>query len=336
MVAETRAALSLVPLLIACACGRAPAPAPTGSASAQQAAPSAQVAKGPVAAVSATAPVPSSASGYACTELPLLEYYKAAGIVLEHSPTHLKLHLLINLHALDCGAPDATGHNLVVALALEPAGEHCWVRGGSVDATPFGLEYEPQEAWRDELRPDGAIDLAATDPSDAVLRAVTTPRALVLKPDGYWLFEDVKPGAPLHTRLPDEKDPGCCYGFTGAGVHNWEYEYAPPFSVSLAWDEAERTRSNAWTTRFNVWATRSGLRHRLGLLVRRGFNLRASDRVAIEPAGKQQPMAATVRVTMLNRADELEYAVLQFSRKPCDTCVDGVSGWWLWKASNSD
>jgi hypothetical protein len=47
-------------------------------------------------------------------------------------------------------------------------------------------------------------------------------------------------------------------------------------------------------------------------------------------------MAATVRVTALNRADEPVSAVLQFSRKPCATCVDGVSGWWLWKASNAD
>jgi hypothetical protein len=170
-----------------------------------------------VAALPGTSAVATGPS-YACTELPLLSYYQAAGAVLEQSPNHLKLHLLIDLHGLDCGAPDATGHHLEVNLAVEGEGEHCWVRGGSVKATPFGLEYAAQKAWQDELRPDEAVDLAAVDPSDAVLRAVTTPRALILTPGGYWLFEDVKPGAPLHPRLPGEDEQGCCYGFTAGST----------------------------------------------------------------------------------------------------------------------
>jgi hypothetical protein len=330
MVRETRTAMGLVPILVACACARTPTPAPAGSSSAPKATPPAPLVSAPVVAARASARAVVTAPSYACTELPLLDYYQAGGAVLEQSPSHLKLHLLINLHALDCPAPDATGHNLEVDLVVEGEGEHCWVRGGSVKATPFGLEYEPQKAWHDELRPDGAVDLAAVDPSDAVLRAVTTPRALVLTPDDYWLFEDVKPGAPLYPRLQGEDDQSCCYGFTGAATQHWEYEYAPQFSVAHApSDETERTR-------FNVWATRSGLRHRLGLLVRHGFDLRASDRVAIELAGTGQPMAATARVTALNRNDELVSAVLQFSRKPCATCIDGVSGWWLWKATGSE
>lgn len=315
-------------LLVACACARAPSPAPAGSSSARKAAPPAPLVSAPGVAARTSASAGVTAPSYACTELPLLYYYQAAGAVLEQSPTHLKLDLLINLHAMDCGAPDATGHTLLVDLALEPEGEHCWVRGGSVKATPFGLEYEPAKAWHDELRPDGAIDLAAGDPSNAVLRAVTTPRALMLTPDNYWLFEDVKPGAPLRPRLPDE-DESCCYGFTGAATQHWQYEYAPQFSVQPALDDAERTR-------FNVWATRSGMRHRLPQLVRRGFNLRANDRLAIEFDGKEPALAATVRLSFLNRADELELAVLQFSRKPCASCIDGISGWWLWKASNAD
>lgn len=172
---ESRAALGLGALLLA-ACGRAPNPVPAGSASALQVMVP-PTASAPVVAAQAAAS--ASAPSFACTELPLLEYYQASGAVLEHTPTHLKLHLLINLHASDCPAPDATGDNLVVDLALEPEGEHCWVRSGSVHATPFGLEYDPQkDAWQDELRPDGAIDLASADPSDAVLRAVTTPRAV--------------------------------------------------------------------------------------------------------------------------------------------------------------
>jgi hypothetical protein len=328
MMLETRAARGLGLFLITCACARAPTPAPAGSSAVPKATPPAPLLSAPVVAARASAKAVVTAPSYACTELPLLDYYQAGGAVLEQSPTHLKLQLLIDLHQLDCPAPDATGHNLVVDLAVEGEGEHCWVRGGSVKATPFGLEYELQKAWQDELRPEGAVDLAAVDPSNAVLRAVTTPRALVLTPDDYWLFEDVKPGAPLHPRLQGEDDQSCCYGFTGAATQYWEYEYAPAFSVGPS-DEAERTR-------FNVWATRSGLRHRLAQLVRRGFDLRASDRVAIELAGTGQPMAATVRVTATNRADELDYAVLQFSRKPCVSCLDGVSGWWLWKATGTE
>lgn len=328
MLVEVRSTPRLVLVFLAWGCSRAPSPLPAAAVSLQQARVAAAV-SAPVVAALASDSAAGTPPSYACTELPLLSYYQAAGAVLQQSPTHLKLDLLINLHASDCGAPDATGHTLVVDLALEPEGEHCWVRSGSVDATPFGLEYEPQKAWRDELRPDGAIDLAAVDPSDAVLRAVTTPRAVVLTPLNYWLFEDVKPGAPLHPSLPDESE-DCCFGFTGAATQHWEYEYAPSFSVNPApSDEAARTR-------FNVWGTRSGLRHRLALLVRHGFDLRARDRVAIELPDTGQPLAATVRVTALNRDNELEHAVLLFSRKPCATCVDGVSGWWLWKASNTD
>jgi len=319
--------LRVVLTLAACGCGRAPAPPPAGSASGQPVAkPVAALVSVPVAAASARGG--AAVQNYACTELPLLSYYRAAGAVQDHTPTRLKLALRIDLHALDCGAPDATGHTLEVDLALEAEHEHCWVRSGSVKATPFGLEYEAQEPWQDELRPDGRVDLARVDPRDAVLRGVTTPRALLLTPEQYWLFEDVKPGAPLRQSLPDESGLGCCFGFTGAGVHNWDYEYAPHFSLAPPpSDEPER---NA----FNAWATRSGLRHQLEALVRDGFNLAPRDHVLIELAETEPSLAATVGVHGWHPAAEGEInAVLQFSRKACATCLDGVSGWWLWKAS---
>lgn len=327
MVPETRAAWGLAPILIACACGRAPAPTPTpapaGSASAHKATAPAQVKRAPVTAAAA-------AMSFACTELPLLSYYRAAGAVKEQTPTRLKLDLRIDLHSLDCGAPDATGHNLEVDLALEPEGEHCWVRSGSVKATPFGLEYEPWEAWHDEIRPDAPVDLAGVEPADVVLRGVSTPNAVVLTSTRYWLFEHVKPGAPLHQRLEEEGDKGCCFGFTGAATQHWEYEYAPQFSYDSPWsDESELAR-------FNVWATRSGLRHQLESLVRRGLRLAPRDRVAIELAGKEPPLAATVRLRVRRPGEGEAALALQFSRKPCATCIDGVSGWWLWKATSAE
>lgn len=327
MVAETRSAWGLLLVVLGCGCGRAPSPAPTGSASARTTQPAPTAASAPVAAVSAS--VSAAAPSYACTELPLLSYYRAAGAVLEQTPTVLKLDLAIDLHSLDCGAPDATGHNLVVDLALEPVGEHCWVRSGAVRATPFGAYGEPRKAWHDELRPDGPVDLAGANPADAVLRGVNTSHALVLTSERYWLFEEVKPGAPLHQQLPNEEQ-GCCYGFTGAATQHWEYEYAPQFSLLSPLSDENQLQG------FNVWATRSGLRHQLELLVRRGFPLVARDRVTIELARQEPPLAATVRLSARDPVDGKIGAVLQFSRKPCATCIDGVSGWWLWKASRTD
>ena len=216
----------------------------------------------------------------------------------------------------------------MVELAIEAEGEHCWLRRGAVTAKPFGLEYDPQrQPWRDELRVQGPFDLALVDPGNVLLHGVATNRVLMLTPVLYWLFEDVKPGAKLHAQLQGEDEQGCCFGFTGAAAVGWQYEHAGSdfYGSSPPSDERQRTA-------FNTWATHSGLRHHLETLVRRGFRLTADEQVTIELRGEPRPLEATVRISPLHPTADDSVTVLQFSRKPCATCRDGVSGWWLWKA----
>ena len=277
---------------------------------------------------SASAPA-AAAPSFGCDALPLLGAYRAAGVVLEQSASRLKLALTIDLHSLDCGAPDGYGEKLSLELEIAAEGEHCWLRGGTVAATPFGFERGDEKPWSDELRVDGTVDLALVEPPDVVLRGAATPRALVLTRHQYWLFEDVKPGAPLRQQLAGEDDDGkgCCFGFTSADASHWEWEHGHSVFSRTTPPASEGERAE-----FNTWATHSGLRHHLEALVRTGFRVAPDEKVVSKLAGDSRPLQVTVRVSPTNPVADDSIAVLQFSRKPCAACRDGVSGWWLWGA----
>ena len=94
----------LLLVVLAASCKRPPAPTPTGTTSAQGT---------KLGLPPAPLPTPESpgtpAASFACSELPLLGVYRAAGAVREQSDRRLKLELRIDLHSLDCGAPESAG-----------------------------------------------------------------------------------------------------------------------------------------------------------------------------------------------------------------------------------
>jgi hypothetical protein len=115
---------------------------------------------------------------------------------------------------------------------------------------------------------------------------------------------------------------------TTAGSAYWEYEhYRSGFRLgSPPLDAAERVKLNGW-------ATHHGLRHSLEVLVRRALELEGAQPIDVTLSAGSPPMAATVRIRDTESDSEQQTLLLRFSRKPCETCRDGVTGWWLWDST---
>lgn len=85
----------------------------------------------------------------------------------------------------------------------------------------------------------------------------------------------------------------------------------------------------------NRWATAAGVRDDLLRWVAEGLptqNLQTE--VALEYVGAEAPVTAVATVTLDRYLDDSvrgERFILKFSRKACETCPSGMSGWWLWE-----
>ena len=85
----------------------------------------------------------------------------------------------------------------------------------------------------------------------------------------------------------------------------------------------------------NRWATAAGVRESLLDWVAAGLPTEnKSTLVDIDYVGVESPVTAVATVTLDGYLDDSvrgERFVLKFSRKVCDTCPSGMSGWWLWE-----
>lgn len=84
----------------------------------------------------------------------------------------------------------------------------------------------------------------------------------------------------------------------------------------------------------NRWATAAGVREDLLAWVAQGLATEnRGAEVKVDYVGVESPVTAVATVTLDGYLDDSvrgERFVLKFSRKPCETCPSGMSGWWLW------
>ena len=88
----------------------------------------------------------------------------------------------------------------------------------------------------------------------------------------------------------------------------------------------------------NRWATDAGVRDNLLRWVESGLSIPAdvSTNIDIKLSGGEVPHTALVTVTLDGYLDDSvrgERFELKFSRKACDDCDTGMSGWWLYSLS---
>jgi len=161
-----------------------------------------------------------------CTSSPFLKRYFKSGLV-KFSPTGaIELRLVADLHAADCGAPDCYGTE--VRISMEP------IRAGSCQYSNAVVETEDYNNCKDEMlaKDVGKINEAfvVDGPASNILDPHLTEiklmngsktRAIVLSPDGFVYFEDVKPEGTLHPWLPsdDDNEQECCWGAFMANGH---------------------------------------------------------------------------------------------------------------------
>lgn len=153
-----------------------------------------------------------------CETPPLLRTYDAAG-QLQHLPDgRLALQLVADLHSADCGAPDCYGTNLVIQMKLQKRGKACLIRDVLVSTREFfgpGCEHAASaDNFRQEKYTHGRRqrDLANPQLKKLTLRNRDGGRAIVLWPENFFYFPEVKPGGILHARLPADDDESCCWG----------------------------------------------------------------------------------------------------------------------------
>ena len=277
-----------------------------------------------------------------CHKLPFFRIYEIEQAV-ERAGAHLVVHADIDLHALDCMAPDSYGHRMQITLALRSRDGRCEIEGATAIAEAYGRsdKHAPGAAWTNDFVVVGDPDLSSRGLERIELRDSAREEAFLLLPTEYYFFEDVPTGTALKPKLRGEDDLGCCYGYTNARTRTWYLEY---WVSPLAQAEITALEGSDLDS-FNRWATQLDLRDDLEWLTRRGFDLSPSVRVDVELGPDQPPLSATVRVREVARpsADPSPAATrrydLLFSRRKCapspasDGCAAGVSGWWLWKVA---
>lgn len=162
--------------------------------------------------------------GDACDALALLTFYSP---VRRPSRDRIVLALQSDLHAEDCRAPDAYGHEIEVTLHVEARAERCILREATMRYEPVGAVelFDPRVApgaatRRFDLTPK--IDLASPATKEVILRADV---ALVLAPGAFHFYHSVKPGDRLCGLTPDAPIAGCTYGGTNGTCSNGASEW---------------------------------------------------------------------------------------------------------------
>ncbi|WP_147448721.1 hypothetical protein [Corallococcus terminator] len=159
----------------------------------------------------------------ACASVPLFQRYARMGMVDTLPEGQVRLSVVTDAHSADCGTPDCYFTRVKAVFHLSAKGGECRVREVEVSTEEGGCIPEDQRSppRRESYFVKGAANLADPKLTRLTLRTRKGDRALIILPDNLFFFEDVKPGATLHTTLPsgDADEPECCWGASIATSH---------------------------------------------------------------------------------------------------------------------
>ncbi|MBN9686185.1 MULTISPECIES: hypothetical protein [unclassified Corallococcus] len=165
----------------------------------------------------AAAPVASP-----CAQAPLFQRYARSGMVESLPGNKVRLTAVADVHSEDCGAPDCY-FTRVRAVFHFAEGEGCQVREVKVSTEDGGCRPQGERAPKrqEAFFPKGPADVADPALAQLTLHTRKADRALILLPKNLFYFEDVKPGASLHTTLPtgEAGEDACCWGASIAEPH---------------------------------------------------------------------------------------------------------------------
>jgi len=162
----------------------------------------------------------------ACDALPILTLYRKNGALERRSATKVALHLPIDLHQADCGAPDCFGHDMWLTLTLGDDAGRCVILTAEATSTPFdtcgGPARDPALVpWRNSFAPEGRPDLGDPALDRIELRDAARGHALVLLGDNYLFYEKVTREKKLLPRLLDAESRECCGGYAYSKTSEW-------------------------------------------------------------------------------------------------------------------
>ena len=162
----------------------------------------------------------------ACDALPIFELYEKNGALERRSATEVALHLPIDLHEADCGAPDCFGHDMWLTLTLGDVAGHCVILAAEATSTPFDTCGGPASdgalaLWRNSFVTEGRPDLEAPALERIELRDDARGHALVLLANNYLFYEKVTRDKKLLPRLVDAESHECCGGYVYSKTSEW-------------------------------------------------------------------------------------------------------------------
>jgi hypothetical protein len=181
---------------------------------------------GETGAARLSAPTAVEKKSAACDALTIFELYEKNGAVVRRSAAELALHLPIDLHQADCGAPDCFGHDMWLSLRLGEEAGRCVILEAEASSTPFdscgGPTQDPKPApWRNSFVSAGRPDLADPALDRIELRDEARGHALVLLDDNYLFYEKVTREKNLLPKLVDFESSECCGGWAYSKTSEW-------------------------------------------------------------------------------------------------------------------
>ena len=159
-----------------------------------------------------------------CATLPLLDRYEQAGLLSRSGDGELQLHLVADLHSADCGAPDCYGTNVVIRMKPVVSHSQCLLKTAIIKTQDFsepncGVPESSPSTTESYVIPEGGVDLGKAGLEEVTLQNSSGTRALVIKRQNFFYFENVTADGVLHTELPAENESGCCWGATSSEAH---------------------------------------------------------------------------------------------------------------------
>ena len=172
-----------------------------------------------IAAQGAFAQPPDCASGA------FLKRYLKSGLAAFSPDGAMELRLDADLHSADCGAPDCHGTTIRISMKPIRAGS-CQYSSAIVETKDYNTCGEPVKVDLKKKIEVFLVDKAAFNVLDQKLATIklmnkSKTRAIVLAPDNFFYFEDVRPKGKLHMQLPGDDDnrQKCCWGASMSQGH---------------------------------------------------------------------------------------------------------------------
>jgi hypothetical protein len=176
---------------------------------------------------------PSNAEPHACSKLPFFDLYEKHGVLTRPAERTLAVQLRIDMHQIDCLAPDCFGHDMLLTLALGEESGRCIIATAEATSTPFDGCRDPEHvtkgtAWQNSFNVVGRPDLADRTLDRVELRDAARGHALMLLSETYFFYENVAPEKKLLPRIVDVEHPEeCCGGYTSRATWEWTLPQNP-------------------------------------------------------------------------------------------------------------